>query len=88
MPGHRVPIVDAQSSEQNASANQAAQNPMAGIDHSKIQEPDADEQASEKDAMSDMAVGHRHGSNRHMTMTAMRPQTPADLQKAREIVAE
>ena len=71
MPGHRVPIVDAQSSQQDS---------MQGMDHSKM--PDADEQASEKDAMSDMA--HMHGSNSHMTMTSMRPQTPADLEKANE----
>jgi len=45
MPGHRVPIVDAQSSQQDS---------MQGMDHSKLQMPDADEQASEKDAMSDM----------------------------------
>ena len=46
MPGHRVPIVDAQSSQQDS---------MQGMDHGKMQMPDADEQASEKDAMSDMA---------------------------------
>jgi hypothetical protein len=46
MPGHRVPIVDAQSSQQDS---------MQGMDHSKMQMPDADEQASEKDAMSDTA---------------------------------
>jgi len=77
MPGHRVPIVDAQSSQQDS---------MQGMDHSKMQMPDADEQASEKDAMSDMA--HMHGSNPHMTTTAIRAQTPADLEKANEIVAE
>jgi len=77
MPGHRVPIVDAQSSQQDS---------MPGMDHSKMLTPDADEQASEKDAISDMA--HMHGSNQHMTMTAMRPQTPADVQKANEIVSE
>jgi hypothetical protein len=76
MPGHRVPIVDAQSSQQDS---------MQGMD-SKMQVPDADEQASEKDVMSDMA--HMHGSNAHMTMTSMRPHTPADLQKANEIVSE
>jgi hypothetical protein len=46
MPGHRVPIVDAQSSQQDS---------MQGMDHGKMQMSDADEQASEKDAMSDMA---------------------------------
>ena len=85
MPGHRVPVVDAQSERQNSSASQ----PMQGMDHSKIEDAEAaDEHASEKDAMSDMASGHMHGSNPHMTMTAMRPQTPADVEKANEIVAQ
>ncbi|HWY42097.1 MAG TPA: hypothetical protein VNX66_01270 [Candidatus Sulfotelmatobacter sp.] len=85
MPGHRVPVVDAQSEQQNSSASQ----PMQGMDHSKMQDAEAaDEHASEKDAMSDMATGHMHGSNPHMTMTAMRPQTPADVEKANEIVAQ
>ena len=88
MPGHRVPIVDAQSEQQNSGASQPMQGPMQGMDHSKMQEMDADEHASEKDAMSDMSMGHMHGSNAHMTMTAMRPQTPADAQKANEIVAQ
>jgi len=85
MPGHRVPVVDAGSQQESA---RATQNSVPGMDHSKLQEPDADEQASEKDAMSEMAMGHMHGSNPHMTMTAMRAQTPGDLQKANEIVAE
>lgn len=85
MPGHRVPVVDAQSEQQNSSAGQ----PMQGMDHSKMQDADAaDEHASEKDAMSDMATSHMHGSTPHMTMTAMRPQTPADVQKANEIVTQ
>src|SRR5882724_12410232 len=46
MPGHRVTIVDAQSSQQDS---------MQGMDHGKMQMPDTDEQASEEDAMSDMA---------------------------------
>src|SRR5215470_6109807 len=83
MPGHRVPVVDAQSEQQNASAS----HPMQGMDHAKMQDMEAaDEHASEKDAMSDMA--HMHGSNPHMTMTAMRPQTPGDVQKANEIVTQ
>src|SRR5215467_6721082 len=82
MPGHRVPVVAAQSEQQNSAANQ----PMLGMDHSKMHHPDADEQASEKDAMADMA--HMHGSNSHMMMTSMREQTPADMQKANEVVAQ
>lgn len=85
MPGHHVPVVDAQSEQQNSGASQ----PIEGMDHSKMQDMEAaDEHATEKDAMSDMAMGHMHGSNPHMTMTAMRPQTPADVQKANEIVAQ
>ncbi len=82
MPGHRVPVVGAQSEQQNSGASQS----MQGMDHSKMQMPDADEQASEKDAMADMA--HMHGANPHMTMTAMRTQNPADVQKANEVVAQ
>jgi len=82
MPGHRVPVVGAQSEQQNSSASQSRQ----GVDHSRMQMPDADEQASEKDVMADMA--HMHGANSHMTMTAMRTQTPADLQKANEVLTQ
>ena len=81
MPGHRVPIVDAQSAQELQGQ---AQGFMPGMDHSKLQQADPDEQASEKDAMADMA--HMHGSNPHMTMTAMRPQTAEDAQRANEIV--
>ena len=70
MPGHRVPVVGAQE-QQNSGAGKS----MQGMDHSKMQMPDADEQASEKDAMADMV--HMHGANPHMTMTAMRAQTSA-----------
>jgi hypothetical protein len=83
MPGRRVPVVDAQSAQESQGQ---AQGSMPGMDHSKMQQPDPDEQASEKDAMAEMA--HMHGSNPHMTMTAMRPQTPEDLQLANEIVAQ
>src|SRR5215475_2093244 len=86
MPGHRVPVVGAQSEQQNSTANNPPQAPMQGMDHSAMHHPDADEQASEKDAMADMA--HMHGSNPHMTMTTMHEQTPADAQRANEIVAQ
>ncbi len=84
MPGRRVPVMGAQSEQQDSSASQS----MEGMDHSKMQMPDADEQASERDAMADMAMGHMHDSNPHMTMTTMRAQAPADVQKANEIVAQ
>jgi hypothetical protein len=83
MPERRVPIVDAQSAQESQGQTPGS---MPGMDHSKMQQPDPDEQASEKDAMSDMA--HMHDSNPHMTMTAMRPQTPEHVQRANEIVAQ
>src|SRR5215470_18804354 len=86
MPGRRVPVVGAQSEQQNSQQAQ----PMQGMDHSKMHHPDADEQASEKDAMADMS--HMHGPNSnmgpHMTMTAMREQTSEDAQRANEIVTQ
>ncbi|GAC1635445.1 MAG: hypothetical protein NVS9B14_12720 [Candidatus Acidiferrum sp.] len=82
MPGHRVPVVGAESQQEAAQSAQ----PMQGMDHSQMHMPDADEQASEKDAMTDMA--HMHGANAHMTMTAMRPLAAGDKQKADEIVAQ
>lgn len=84
MPGHRVPVVDAEPQE--AQDAQQSQGAMAGMDHSKMQMPDAEEQASEKDAMADMA--HMHGANAHMTMTQMRPVAAGDQQKADEIIAQ
>jgi len=46
-----------------------------------------DEKASEQAAVHDMTRGtDAHGS--HMTMTAMRQETPADAQRANEIVAQ
>ncbi len=86
MPGHRVPVVDAQSAQESQGTSSPSQGSMPGMDHSKMQQADPDEQASEKDAMSDMA--HMHGTNPHMTMTAVRPRTPEDVQRANEIVAQ
>jgi hypothetical protein len=58
----------------------SAQSSMPGLDMS-------DEKSSEKAAVTDMTPGqHVHGS--HMTMTAGRPQTPDDVQRANEIVAQ
>lgn len=84
MPGHRVPVVDAQSGQDSQQSQIAGR--VAGMDHSKMQQIDPDEQSSEKDAMADMA--HMHGPHPHMTMTAMRPPSAEDAQRASEIVAQ
>src|SRR5260370_1207056 len=65
----------------------AAQSPevdrrgMAGMDV-------GDEHASEKAAVGDMTPGHHDAHSAHMTMTAMRAQTPEDVQRAKEVVAQ
>jgi hypothetical protein len=78
MPGHRAGV------QQNAVAQEApAQQPQEtpSMDMS-------DERASEKDAVHDMTPGHHDAHNLHMTMTAMRAQTPEDVRRAEEIVAQ
>jgi hypothetical protein len=78
MPGHHAPA------QQNFAAREArAQQPqeMPGMDMS-------DEKASEKDAVHEMTPGHHDAHNLHMTMTAMRAQTPEDVHRAAEIVAQ
>jgi hypothetical protein len=78
MPGHRAPV------RQNTAAQEAPAQPpaeMSGMDMS-------DEKASEKDAVHEMTPGHHDAHSLHMTMTAMRPQTPEDVRRAEEIVAQ
>jgi len=81
MPGRRVPVVGAEPEQQNSSATRA-------IEHGKVGMPDADEQASEKDAMAEMAMGHRHSLNPHLTMTRMRTESPEDVERAKKVVAQ
>jgi hypothetical protein len=78
MPGHRAPV------QQSPSAQEAPAQPpqeMSGMDMS-------DEKASEKDAVHEMTPGHHEAHNLHMTMTAMRAQTPEEVRRAEEIVAQ
>jgi hypothetical protein len=76
MPGHHAAM------QQNPAAQEAAQpQGMPGMDMS-------DEKASEKDAVNEMTPGHHDAHSLHMTMTAMRPQTPEDVRRAEEIVAQ
>jgi hypothetical protein len=81
LPAHRAPAPQASTQKSAAQALEVDhRSGMAGMDMS-------DEHASEKAAVHDMTGGHdAHG--RHMTMTAMRAQTPEDVQRANEIVAQ
>src|SRR6267154_982166 len=77
LPAHRAP-------EQEGSA---AQSPE--VDHRGLVGMDVgDEHASEKAAVGDMTPGHHAAHSAHMTTTAMRAQTPEDVQRAKEVVAQ
>jgi len=47
-----------------------------------------DAKANEAHAVNDMTRGHMDAHSLHMRMTAMRPQSPEDLARANEIVAQ
>jgi hypothetical protein len=78
MPGHHTTAVQNPASQESPAPQPQE---MPGMDMS-------DEKASEKDAVHDMNPGHHGSHNLHMTLTAMRTQTPEDIQRAEEIVAE
>ena len=81
LPAHRAPAQEASTQEPPAQSPEVGHGSMPGMDMS-------DEHASEKAAVHDMTPGHRDGHSQHMTMTAMRAQTPEDAQRAKEIVAQ
>jgi hypothetical protein len=90
IPSHQPPT--AQSAAQSSASQQAANATQEGasqeMDHTAMSGMDMnDERASEKAAVSDMTHAH-HSGGAHMTMTSMRPQTPEDIQRANEIVAQ
>jgi hypothetical protein len=91
IPSHQPPAVQsatpqALAPQETASANQ--ESATQEMDHTTMPGMDmTDEQSSEKAAVSDMTHAH-HGGGAHMTLTSMRPQTPEDVEHAKEIVAE
>ncbi|HEY2461978.1 MAG TPA: hypothetical protein VGI16_14305 [Candidatus Acidoferrum sp.] len=82
IPAHRPPLVPGATEEQQSagSVDSSAQE-MPGMDMS-------DAKASERQAVSDMTPGAHDAHGAHMTMTAMRAQTPADIQRAKEIAVQ
>jgi hypothetical protein len=86
MPGHNAPVEAGGPQTQHGSSSQgSATQEMPGMDHSHMNMAD-DERSAENAAVSDM--NHMHGSTAHMHTTAMRQQTPADVQRANEIAAQ
>ncbi|HXJ04867.1 MAG TPA: hypothetical protein VNH65_07200 [Candidatus Acidoferrum sp.] len=83
MPGHHAPSVYYQGGQSPAAREAAspASKAMSGMDM-------GEEKASEKAAVEDMTPGHNDAHSQHMFMTSMRAQTPEDLERANEIVAQ
>jgi len=85
MPGHNAPTIETRSSQSAEAPRQSSPSgEMPGMDHSRMN-MDSDENSSEKAAVSDM--NQMHGGP-HMYLTAMRPENPADRERANQIVAE
>jgi len=86
IPGHRVPAAPEQEAQQS-SASQSQESRQ--MDHSSMPGMDMDDaSANEAHAVHDMTPGHMNAHNRHMRMSAMRPQRPEDVARAKEIVTQ
>ncbi len=83
MPGHHAPVTtgSADAADQEAQAAPPQSKSMPGMDM-------GDEKASEKTAVQDMTPGHHDAHSQHMFMTTMRAQTPEDVQRANDVVAQ
>ena len=80
IPAHHPPAAP-ETAQESAKPAPDLDRGMPGMDMS-------DEHVSEKTAAHDMAPGHTDAHSQHMTMTAMRDQTPEDTQRAKEVVAQ
>ncbi len=83
MPGHNAPAVATVNQPRQQSA---ATQPAPNIPRASIRMEAIDERANETAAVSDMSA--MRGSSAHMRMTEMRPQTPADVARANEILTQ
>src|SRR5271169_4551716 len=82
IPNHHAPAPQGVS----ADGAQQAQTPDATSMPGMAMDPD-DAKAGEHAAMNEM-THMQHAGNPHMRMTSARPQSPADRQRAGEIVAQ
>ena len=79
--------IPAHNPQQQATAETSA--PPPDLDHGAMPGMDmSDEKANEIAAVHEMTPGHHGAHSSHVTMTAMRAQTPEDVQRANEIVAQ
>ena len=89
IPNHRAPAM-VQTPVSLIDLSEQAQDVGQAMDHGKMPGMSmdmGDEKSTEAAATHDMAHMH-HGDNPHMHMTAPRPQSASDLQRANEIVKE
>jgi hypothetical protein len=85
IPSHQQQALQVVVPQEPAASSAPSQDP----DHSSMPGMNmSDEKASEKAAVSDMTPGHHDAHSQHMYMTAMRPRTPEDVQRAGEIVTQ
>lgn len=82
VPGHHAPV-QTPTGQQSVDTSQqsSAQASSGGLSTD-------DEKASEKAAVQEMTPGHHDNHSLHMRMTAMRPESPEDAQRAQEIAAK
>jgi hypothetical protein len=83
MPGHNAPSVATISPHQQQSA---VSQPAPAMPSGSVRMETSDEKTNEIAAISDMS--EMHGSSAHMGMTETRSQTPADVERANQIVAQ
>jgi len=81
VPGHHAPA-------QTPAGQQASPDQPSGASKDVDSTDTTDEKASEKAAVHDMTPGHHDAHSLHMHMTAMRPESPEDAQRAQEIVTQ
>lgn len=89
IPNHRPPVMT-QAYTETSAVERPVQEQGQATDQGEMpgMSMDADDaKSSEPDAMHDMAHMH-HADNPHMHMTAARPQTASDVERANEIVKE
>ena len=82
IPAHHTQPAEVAVAQESASPSpEQDQSSMPGMNM-------GDEKANERAAVHDMTPGHHDAHSLHMTMTAMRQQTPEDVQRANDIVTQ
>jgi hypothetical protein len=80
IPAHRAPAAPVTVLQDAADTTPEPDHGIAGMN--------TDEKANEKAAVHDMTPGQSDTHSLHMTMTAMRPKSPEDEQRARQILEQ